>query len=88
MDFTRRYIAHETDRQEDVIEKADTALAGIAAQLLDTGDANRVIVYTADVAAGEGAVEALVQSDYPDQVEFVEGFAYLDDLTANSLSKD
>lgn len=36
MDETRRFIANETGRSEDHIEKADTALVGLAAQLLDT----------------------------------------------------
>jgi len=35
MDEVRRFIAHETDRDEESIEKADTALVGLAAQLLD-----------------------------------------------------
>lgn len=85
MDDTCRYIARETDRQENTIEKADAALAGCAAQLLDTGDVDRVVVYTADIAAGEGIVTAITHSDLPDRVEFVEGFTYLDDLTADSI---
>jgi hypothetical protein len=84
MDVTRCYIAHKTDRQEDTVEKADTALAGSAAQLLDTGNVDRVVVYTADIAAGDGVVTAISQSNLPNRVEFVEGFAYLDDLTTAS----
>lgn len=85
MDDTRRYIAQETDRQENMIEKADAALAGCAAQLLDTGDVDRVVVYTADIAAGEGIVTAIAHSDLPNRVEFVEGFTYLEGLTADSF---
>lgn len=81
MDGTRRYIAQETDRQEDTIEKADAALGGCAAQLLDTDDVDRVVVYTADIAAGEGIVTVITHSELPNSVEFVEGFAYLDRLT-------
>jgi hypothetical protein len=87
MDVTRRYIAHETDREEDTIEQADAALAGCAAQLLDTGNVDRVVVYTADIAAGDGIVMAITQSDLPTRIEFVERFAYLDELTAESRSE-
>lgn len=38
------FIANETDRDEDIIEKADTALIGLVAQLLDTGNAETVIL--------------------------------------------
>lgn len=44
MDEARRFIANETDRDEDIIEKADTALIGLVAQLLDTGNAETVIL--------------------------------------------
>ncbi|RRJ30884.1 hypothetical protein [Halocatena pleomorpha] len=83
MDDTCRYIARETDRQENTIEKADAALAGCAAQLLDTGAVDRVVVYTADIAAGEGIVAAITHSDLPDRIEFIEGFSYLENLTAD-----
>lgn len=35
MDEARRFIAHETDHDEESIEKADTALVGLVAQLLN-----------------------------------------------------
>ena len=39
MDGVRRYIANADDRHEDEIERADTALAGVIAQALDTNQA-------------------------------------------------
>ncbi len=48
MDEARRFIADETDRDEDVTEKADTALVGLAVQVLDTGKADRVVLFTTD----------------------------------------
>jgi hypothetical protein len=38
MDDARRWIANETDRDEDTVEKADTALIGLATQLLDADE--------------------------------------------------
>ncbi len=46
MDEARRFIANETNRDEDSIEKADTALVGLAAQLLDTGQADDIVLLT------------------------------------------
>lgn len=46
MDEARRFIANETDRNEDIIEKADTALVGLAVQLLDTGNAETAVLLT------------------------------------------
>jgi hypothetical protein len=43
MDEGRRFIANETDRSKDLIEKADTALIDLAAQLLDTTAAETVV---------------------------------------------
>jgi hypothetical protein len=44
MDEARRFIANETDRDEDITEKADTALVGLAAQLLDTEETDHVVL--------------------------------------------
>lgn len=55
MDEARRFIANETNRDQDVIEKADTALVGLAAQFLETGEADHVVLLTTDKPAGRAA---------------------------------
>lgn len=48
IDDARRWIANETGRTEDVVEKADTALVGLAAQLLDAERVDDVVLLTTD----------------------------------------
>ena len=80
MDGVRRYIANADDRHEDEIERADTELAGVLAQALDTGQASEAYVYTTDIAAGEG-IEAIFSSQgFGDEVTFVNAFQLIDDL--------
>ena len=52
-DGVRRYIASADDRHKDEIERADTELAGIVAQALDTWQASEAYVYTTDILAEE-----------------------------------
>lgn len=69
MDDARRVIANETDRDEDIIEKADTALVGLAAQVLDTGQADHVVLLTTDKPAGRAAEMLLPQCGFSDRIE-------------------
>jgi hypothetical protein len=86
MDETRRFIASETDRDEDNIEKADTALVGLAAQLLDTGEADRVVLLTTDKPAGHAAETLLLQHGFNDRVKFrYVSVEYLETLTADEF---
>ena len=55
MDEARRFIGNE-----ERIEKADTALVGLAAQLLDTGEADYTILLTTDKPAGKVAETLLL----------------------------
>ena len=80
MDGVRRYIAHADDRPADEIERADAALAALAAQQLHTGAATEAYIYTTDIAAGEGAKTVLADEGYADSVTFVNGFRFIDDL--------
>ena len=57
----RQFIANETDRAEDSIEKVDPALVGLAAQLLDTGEADQIVLLTTDKPAGKAAETLLPQ---------------------------
>jgi hypothetical protein len=70
MDATRRYIANDTDRSEDHIEKADTALVGLAAQLLETGDAEQIVLLTTDKPAGRAAETLLPEYGFADQIQY------------------
>ena len=70
MDQTRRFIATETGRNEDVVEKADTALVGLAAHVLESGGATKVVVLTTDKPAGRGAERILANHGLGDRIEF------------------
>jgi len=62
MDGVQRYIANADNRSADEIERADPALAAVAAQELIQGTADHVYIYTTDRLAGEGA-ETVLQSE-------------------------
>jgi hypothetical protein len=79
MDDVRECVARESNRAPDRVEKADTALAGVALQLLDRDEAERVFVVTTDAPAGRGVVRALGTQGYGEQVEFVEGFGFVEE---------
>jgi hypothetical protein len=84
MDQARRFIANETDRDEDITEKTDTALVGLAAQLLDTGEADHVVLLTTDKPAGRAAGALLPQHGFSDRIKFrYASVEYLETLTAN-----
>jgi len=86
MDEARRFIANETDRDEDSIEKADPALVGLAAQLLDIGAANHVVLLTTDKPAGNAAETLLPQYGFSDCIEFrYVSVEYLETITANEF---
>ncbi|MDL5363852.1 hypothetical protein [Halalkalicoccus sp. NIPERK01] len=86
MDEARRFIANETDRNEDITEKADTALVGLAAQVLDTGEADYVVLLTTDKPAGRAAETLLPQHGFSDRIEFrYVSVEYLETITANEF---
>jgi len=82
MDGVQRYIANADDRPADEVERADAALAALAAQHLSAGTATKVYIYTTDIAAGEGAETVLASEGYGDSVTFVNGFRFIEDLVA------
>lgn len=86
MDGVQRYIANADDRPADEIERADAALAALAAQHLSTGTATAAYIYTTDSAAGEGAETILASEGYGDSITFVNGFRFIEDLLAGELS--
>jgi hypothetical protein len=70
MDAARRFIAAETDRDEDLIEKADTALLGLAVQVLASGQADHVVLLTTDKPAGRAAETLLPKHGFDDQITY------------------
>lgn len=80
MDGIQRYIANADDRPPDDIERADQALAGVAAQAFVEETATHAYIYTTDVAAGEGAEAVLTREGYGDSVTFMHGFRFIEDL--------
>ena len=84
MDGVQRYIANADDRPADEVERADAALAALAAQHLSAGSAAEVYIYTTDIAAGEGAETVLASERYGDSVTYVNGFRFIEDLVAGN----
>jgi hypothetical protein len=81
MDDVRTFIAQSSNRREDQIEKADTALAAVGAARLDSNDAAFVYIVTTDIDAGEGIVSALSRNGFDDQVELKDGFELIEEIT-------
>jgi hypothetical protein len=81
MDDVRGYIARSSKRDEDQIEKADTALAAIAAMRLDDGSATYACIVSTDIDAGEGVVAALEANGFEDRVQFKNGFELIERIT-------
>jgi hypothetical protein len=82
MDDVRSYIARASNRDEDTIEKTDTALAGVAAQLLDANEATYIYLVTTDIHAGEGSVAAVEAAGFDDRIEVVDGFELIEEITS------
>ncbi|MFC4552311.1 MULTISPECIES: hypothetical protein [Halobacteriales] len=80
MDGVQRYIANADDRRADEIERADPALAGVAAQAFVEGTADHAYIYTTDIPAGEGAETVFASEGYGDSVTYVNGFRFVEDL--------
>jgi len=80
MDGVQRYIANADDRPADDIERADPALAGVAAQAFVEGKADQAYIYTTNILAGEGAESVFTSEGYGDSVTYVNGFRFIKDL--------
>lgn len=81
MDHIRTYIAASSNRDEDQIEKTDTALGAIAVERLMAENADRVCVVTTDIDAGDGVVAALTANGFEGRVRVKDGFELLDEIT-------
>lgn len=83
MDEARRFIAIDTGRDEDLIETTDTALVGLAAQLLDTAQADHIVLLTTDKPAGRAAETILPRHGFCDCIEYrYISVEYLETITA------
>lgn len=88
MDATTRFIASETNRKHDEIEKADGALVGLAAQLLDTGEADTVVLLTTDKPAGHAAETVLPRHGFRDRIEYRHvGPGYTENLSKEDFTR-
>ena len=88
MDAARRFIATETDRDEDLIEKADTALLGLAVQVLASGQADHVVLLTTDKPAGRAAETLLPNHGFDDQITYrYVSVEYLETISAEDFSR-
>lgn len=84
MRFTRSLI--KTDWDEDISEKADTALVGFAVQLLDTDQVNHVVFSTTVKPAGRAAETLLPQHGFCDRIGYRSvSVAYLETITADEF---
>jgi hypothetical protein len=81
MDDVRRRIASASNRPEDAVEKADTALAAVTIQQLGSGSAAFVYLITTDTDAGEATVAAVEAHGFEEQIEFVDGFELISEIT-------
>ncbi|AQL43298.1 hypothetical protein BV210_11605 [Halorientalis sp. IM1011] len=81
MDDIRAFIATSSNRDEDQIEKADTAFGAVAVDCLTNGDAESVSVITTDTDVGEGVVASLTANGFEDRVQFVDGFELIDEVS-------
>jgi hypothetical protein len=78
MDDVRSFIARSSNRDEDQIEKADTALAAVAVELLEQN--TFVCVVTTDIDAGDGVVASLEANGFGNRVQFKNGFGLIDEI--------
>lgn len=80
MDDVRSFIARSSNRDEDQIEKADTALAAVTVELLH-GGYDFVCIVTTDVAAGNGVVASLEANGFENRARIEDGFELIDEIT-------
>ena len=81
MDRARNFIANSSARSEDVVEKADTEIVGVALESLLDGTADRVIVVTNDIPLGEATESLLPKHGFDDeQITWLTGGELADEL--------
>jgi hypothetical protein len=78
MDIVQRYIATAAEKRDDTVEKTDTAIGGVAAQLLERDESTSVTVYTGDIVARRGIEVALTKYGFSDRMHIVDVFELRD----------
>ena len=88
MDQSRRFIATASDRPEDIVEKADTEIIGLALQMLSDGTADQVIIVTNDIPLGEAAESLIPKYGFTaDQVTWLTGGELAPELKEDFVSE-
>jgi len=81
MDQAQSFIASSSNRSEDIIEKADTEMVGLALELLLTDTADRVVLVTNDIPLGKAAESLLPQYGFDnEQICWLRGGDLADEL--------
>lgn len=81
MDQARSFIASSSNRSEDIIEKADTEMVGLALELLLTDTTDRVVLVTNDIPLGKAAESLLPQYGFDnEQISWLRGGDLADEL--------
>ncbi len=84
MDQARSFIATTSDRSEDVVEKTDTEIVGLALETLANGTADRVTVVTNDIPLGKAAASLIPQYGFDDeQITWLTGGELADELASD-----
>lgn len=84
MDFTRRDIANQSDKDEHEVEKADTVFAGLAIEYLKRDASGSVVVLTDDRVAATAIQRAIAQQGYDESITVLR----LDDVIGDETGDD
>jgi hypothetical protein len=88
MDQTRSFIANATNRPDDLVEKADTQIVGLALEALRAESADSVTVLTNDIPLGEAAESLIPQHGIdPRQVMWCTGGEFATELDEDFVSE-
>ena len=88
MDQARRFIATASDRSEDIVEKADTEIVGLALEVLIDGVADEITVVTNDIPLGEAAESLIPQYGFDDdQITWLTGGELANELNEDFISE-
>ncbi len=88
MDQARSFIATASNRSEDVVEKTDTEIVGLALETLANGTADQVTVVTNDIPLGKASESLLPQYGFDDeQITWLTGGELADELASDFVSE-
>ena len=88
MDQTRSFIANASNRSEDLVEKADTQIVGLALECLLADTADSVTVVTNDIPLGDAAASLIPQYGFDtQQVTRCTGGDFAAELAADFVSE-